>query len=56
LAKRVESREDFVICQNAGFSYFQGYFFRRPELLHAREIPKNRANYLRLLQAISSGD
>jgi c-di-GMP-related signal transduction protein len=53
LAKRVESREDFSICQNAGFSYFQGYFFRRPELLHAREIPKNRANYLRLLQAIS---
>lgn len=32
---------------------FQGYFFRRPELLQAREILKNQMNYLRLLQAIS---
>jgi c-di-GMP-related signal transduction protein len=53
LAKKVETREEFSACQRAGFSYFQGYFFRKPELLHAREIPKNRANYLRLLQAVS---
>jgi len=53
LAKMVETREEFSSCQEAGFSFFQGYFFRRPELLHAREIPKNRVNYLRLLQAIS---
>ena len=53
LAEKVETREEFGICKKAGFSYFQGYFFRRPELLHAREIPKNQVNYLRLLQAIS---
>ncbi len=53
LAKKVETREEFSACQKAGFSYFQGYFFRKPELLQAREIPKNQANYLRLLQAIS---
>jgi c-di-GMP-related signal transduction protein len=56
LAKTVETREEFSACKKAGFSYFQGYFFRQPELLHAREIPKNRANYLRLLQAISHDD
>jgi len=56
LAKKVETRDEFSACQKAGFSYFQGYFFRKPELLHAREIPKNRANYLRLLQAISRDD
>jgi len=56
LAEKVETQEDFRICQKAGFTYFQGYFFRRPELLHAREIPKNRANYLRLLQAISQAE
>jgi c-di-GMP-related signal transduction protein len=56
LAKTVETREEYSACKNAGFSYFQGYFFRKPELLHAREIPKNRANYLRLLQAISHDD
>lgn len=53
LAEKVETREEFSACKKAGFSYFQGYFFRRPELLHAREIPKNQFNYLRLLQAIS---
>jgi c-di-GMP-related signal transduction protein len=56
LAEKVETREEFAICKKAGFSYFQGYFFRRPELLHAREIPKNQVNYLRLLQAISNDE
>lgn len=53
LAKSVETHEEFRACQRTGFSYFQGYFFRKPELLHAREIPKNKVNYLRLMQAIS---
>lgn len=53
LAEKVETREEFNACKKAGFTYFQGYFFRRPELMHAREIPKNQVNYLRLLQAIS---
>jgi len=56
LAKKVETREEFSACKQAGFSYFQGYFFRKPELLQAREIPKNRVNYLKLLQAISHDD
>ncbi len=56
LAKTVETRDEFSASKNAGFSYFQGYFFRKPELLQAREIPKNRLNYLRLLQAISHDD
>jgi c-di-GMP-related signal transduction protein len=53
LAEKVETREEFLAAKQAGFVYFQGYFFRRPELMQAREIPANRANYLRLLQAIS---
>jgi EAL and modified HD-GYP domain-containing signal transduction protein len=39
-----------------GFVYFQGYFFRRPEVLRAREIPTNRANYLRMLAAVSKDE
>jgi len=56
LAEKVETREEFEACKKAGFAYFQGYFFRRPELMHAREIPKNQMNYLRLLQAISRNE
>jgi EAL and modified HD-GYP domain-containing signal transduction protein len=53
LAEKVETREEFAEAKAAGFTYFQGYFFRRPEVLHAREIPASRLNYLRLLQAVS---
>lgn len=53
LAEKVETRDEFLAAKKAGFVYFQGYFFRRPELMQAREIPANRAIYLRLLQAIS---
>jgi c-di-GMP-related signal transduction protein len=56
LAEKVETREEFAACKKAGFTYFQGYFFRRPEMVQAREIPKNQVNYLRLLQAISQDE
>lgn len=53
LAEKVETREEFVAAKKAGFVYFQGYFFRRPELLTAHEIPANRVNYIRMLKAVS---
>jgi c-di-GMP-related signal transduction protein len=56
LAEKVETREEFLAAKEAGFAYFQGYFFRKPELMQAREIPANRINYLRLLQAITRAD
>ena len=53
LAKKVETRDQFLATKNCGFTYFQGYFFRKPELMQAREIPANQLNYLRLLQAVA---
>ncbi|MBV8050033.1 MAG: HDOD domain-containing protein [Acidobacteriaceae bacterium] len=53
LAEKVETREEFTATKNAGFVYFQGYFFHRPETLHAHEIPANRLNYLRMWQAVA---
>jgi EAL and modified HD-GYP domain-containing signal transduction protein len=34
-----------------GYSYFQGYFFSRPEILRRHDIPAYKLNYLRVLQA-----
>jgi EAL and modified HD-GYP domain-containing signal transduction protein len=56
LAEKVETREEFVASKQAGFRYFQGYFFRRPETLTAHEIPGNRLNYLRMLTAVSQSE
>ncbi len=53
LAEKVETREEFAAAKKAGFVYFQGYFFRKPELMQAKEVPANRLNYMRLLQAVS---
>jgi c-di-GMP-related signal transduction protein len=53
LAEKVESREEFVVAKKAGFVYFQGYFFRKPETLNTHEIPANQVNYLRMWQAVA---
>jgi len=53
LAEKVETREEFVAAKKAGFLYFQGYFFRKPEIMKAHEIAGNQLNYVRMLQAVS---
>jgi c-di-GMP-related signal transduction protein len=53
LAEKVETQEEFKAAKQAGFLYFQGYFFRRPELLATHEIPANRMNYIRMLKEVS---
>lgn len=53
LAEKVETREEFVTARQAGFLYFQGYFFRRPETLHTHEIPANQLHYMRMWEAIA---
>ena len=53
LAEKVETREEFVAARSQGFLYFQGYFFQRPEVMSTHEIPANRINYLRMLQAVA---
>jgi len=53
LAEKIETQKDFLRARNQGFVYFQGYFFRRPEMLNTRDVPANQMNYLRLLQEVS---
>lgn len=53
LAEKVETREEFFAARKAGFLYFQGYFFQKPEVMSTREIPSNQLNYVRMLQAVS---
>lgn len=51
LAEKVETYDDFRRTLGWGYSYFQGYFFSRPEILTRHDIPANKLNYLRVLQA-----
>jgi c-di-GMP-related signal transduction protein len=56
LAEKIETRDAFVRAREQGFVYFQGYFFRRPEMLNTCDVPANRLNYLRMLQEVSRPD
>lgn len=53
LAEKVETYDDFHRTQQCGYTYFQGFFFSRPEMLSRRDIPANKLNYLLVLQAVN---
>jgi len=52
LAEKVETQEVFAEARDLGYSYFQGYFFRKPQMISARDVPAFRLNYLTLLKQI----
>jgi c-di-GMP-related signal transduction protein len=56
LAEKIETREEFHAAQKAGFVYFQGYFFHKPEIVTTTDIPFNKLNYVRMLQAVQDPD
>ncbi len=56
LAEKVETHAEFVAAREQGFIYFQGYFLRRPEMMTTHDVPANRINYIRMLQAVSRND
>ncbi len=49
LAGKVESWQQFQDALAAGFSYFQGPFFCRPEVVAAKELPPSRLAVMRLI-------
>jgi EAL and modified HD-GYP domain-containing signal transduction protein len=50
LAERVETYEEFEWARQAGYDYFQGYFFARPVVVKGRQIPAAKVHCLRLMQ------
>lgn len=53
LAEKVETREEFEIGKQAGFTLFQGYFWGRPETVTGRTIPASAGAYLQLFEEVS---
>lgn len=56
LAEKVETYEVFGRTMDMGYTYFQGYFFSRPQILSRHDIPAHKLNYLRVLQAANRKD
>jgi len=52
LAEKVETVEEFQLCLELGFEFFQGYYFARPAILSGRKITPSELVLLRLLDLI----
>jgi EAL and modified HD-GYP domain-containing signal transduction protein len=52
MAVKVETLEKFNEAIELNCSYFQGYFFRKPDLITSKEMPGYKVNYVRILQKI----
>lgn len=56
LAEKVETYEEFSHALEAGFDYFQGYFFSKPEILQRKSIEPSFMTIVQLLSEIAKSD
>jgi len=54
LAEKVETLDEFRLCMELGFEYFQGYYFARPVILTGKKITPSEMGILRLLELVNS--
>jgi len=53
LAEKVETYEEFEQAKTAGFDYFQGYFFSKPEMISRKSLEPSFMTVVQLLTEIS---
>lgn len=52
LAKKVETQEMLEIAKDVGFTLFQGFFFKHPEIIVGRKLTSHESTRMTLLQTI----
>ncbi|MDX5407983.1 MAG: HDOD domain-containing protein [Chromatiaceae bacterium] len=56
LAEKVETNEEFQLAMDLGFSYFQGYFFSKPEMMQSKALSPAQMTLAELLYETSKSD
>jgi c-di-GMP-related signal transduction protein len=56
LAEKVETNEEFQLAMDMGFSYFQGYFFSKPEMMQSKALSPAQMTLAELLYETSKAD
>ena len=54
LAEKVETEKEFEEAKEMGYSYFQGYFFEKPEIVEGKEVPVYPTNYFQVLNELNT--
>jgi EAL and modified HD-GYP domain-containing signal transduction protein len=49
VAEKIETQDEYDLCRELEFDYFQGYFLCRPRVLSGQSMPDNKLAMLRLL-------
>ena len=53
LAEKVETHEQYQLCNDLGFDLFQGYYFARPTIIAGRRLLPAQVTTLRLISMIA---
>lgn len=53
LVERVETHDEFIALSNAGFDYFQGYYFAKPRVISGTQLTPNKLTVLQLFAEIN---
>lgn len=53
LAEKVETYEDYKSAIKMGYTYFQGYYFSKPEITSKKKIIPGRESYIKLINALN---
>ncbi|MCF7506738.1 MULTISPECIES: EAL and HDOD domain-containing protein [Vibrio] len=56
LAERVETEQEFKQAKEAGFKFFQGYFFSKPEVIKTKYISPEQVIAMELFQEVCKPD
>ncbi|HPI92168.1 MAG TPA: HDOD domain-containing protein [Deltaproteobacteria bacterium] len=56
LAEKVETIEEFEKSLKLGYTYFQGYFFSKPQLIRKTDIPALKINVLGIMSEVGKED
>lgn len=54
LAEKVETKDEYLSAVDMGYSYFQGYFFSKPEINRKKKFTPYLVNYIKLINMINS--
>jgi c-di-GMP phosphodiesterase len=54
IAEKIETQEEYEMCRKAGFDLFQGFYFRRPEVIQGRNIHSSRAVIQKILTVLKN--
>ena len=52
LAEKVETTEQFALCQSLGFDLFQGYYFAKPTIIVGKRLNPSQLALIRLLALV----